>query len=366
MAQPSIPDSTASLEVRRGDLGSSRVVREPLPALERGQALLRIERFGLTANNVTYGVTGDTLGYWRFFPAEDGWGRIPAWGFAEVVAGEVEGLETGTRMFGYLPMAAHLLVEPTRVRGSGFTDASAHRRDLPAPYNAYRRTDADLLYSARTENLQTVLLPLFMTSFVLDDFLDDHAWFGAEQVVVSSASSKTAIGLAMLASRRESRPTVVALTSPGNVGFVDSLGCYDGVVTYGSLTQLDATRPTVYVDVAGDTDLRAHVHELFATALNYSCVVGMSHWDAPHGGHVTGVRPTEFFAPSQVEKRIGDWGPDGYRTRMAASWSTLVDGVQNWLAIEEVDGLGAAQHAYERLLAGRPDPRRASVVTMGG
>lgn len=124
-------DLQRTLEVRRDDLAATRVLDEPLPAVGVGQALLRVERFGLSANNVTYGVTGDALGYWRFFPGTDGWGRIPAWGFAQVVAGDVNGLPAGTRVFGYLPMGTHLLLEPTRVRASGFEDGSAHGVSCP-------------------------------------------------------------------------------------------------------------------------------------------------------------------------------------------------------------------------------------------
>lgn len=363
---PALPLSTSYLEVRRDDLATTRLVDEPVPDIEPGQALLRIERFGLTANNVTYGVAGDTLGYWRFFPAAEGWGRIPAWGFAEVVASEVDGLDVGARVFGYVPMGTHLLVEPTKVRNSGFTDASAHRAELPAPYNAYRRVDADPLYSPDDENLQALLLPLYMTSFVLDDYLDDNAWFGAQQVITSSASAKTAIGTATLSAGRQVRPRIVGLTSTGNVDFVSSLGCYDTVVPYGSLDRLDTTRPAVYVDVAGDTTLRAEIHERFGDALTHSCVVGMSHWDAPHTSPVNGPRPTLFFAPSQIEKRIGEWGGSGYQQRLGDAWSRLVTDAATWLQVNEADGLPGAQQTYARLLAGQTDPRSASVVVLAG
>ena len=39
-----------------------------MPPLAQGQVRLRVERFALTANTVTYATTGDTLGYWDFFP----------------------------------------------------------------------------------------------------------------------------------------------------------------------------------------------------------------------------------------------------------------------------------------------------------
>ena len=54
-----------------------------MPPLSDGEVLARIDRFALTANNVTYGVMGERIGYWKFFPVEaEEDGIIPVWGFA--------------------------------------------------------------------------------------------------------------------------------------------------------------------------------------------------------------------------------------------------------------------------------------------
>ena len=75
------------LEIDRGHLATTRLTGEALAELSPGQVRFRIERFAVTSNTVTYAVTGDVLGYWDFFPAtEPGWGRVPAMGWAEVVA----------------------------------------------------------------------------------------------------------------------------------------------------------------------------------------------------------------------------------------------------------------------------------------
>ncbi|HZK16324.1 MAG TPA: DUF2855 family protein, partial [Solirubrobacterales bacterium] len=98
--------------VKRDDLRETRLVESDPPALEPGQALLRVESFGMTANNVTYAVMGEAMNYWDFFPAEDGWGRVPMWGFAAVERSEADGVEPGTRVYGYLPPSSRLLVTP--------------------------------------------------------------------------------------------------------------------------------------------------------------------------------------------------------------------------------------------------------------
>jgi hypothetical protein len=120
------------------------------------------------------------------------------------------------------------VVEPTGVGPKGFRDASAHRRHLPAPYNGLTTTTGDLAYDADLEDLQILYRPLFMTSFVLADFIRDNDAFGAETVVISSASSKTSYGTAFLLDGLHR----VGLTSAGNREFTEGLGCYDEVVTY--------------------------------------------------------------------------------------------------------------------------------------
>ena len=47
---------------------------------------MKVDRFAFTANNITYAVLGDELKYWQLFPAPEGFGNIPVWGFGEVIA----------------------------------------------------------------------------------------------------------------------------------------------------------------------------------------------------------------------------------------------------------------------------------------
>ena len=117
-----------------------------------GEAVLAIDSFGLTSNNITYVVMGDAMNYWDFFPSgEDGWGRPPVWGFAEVAASKVDGVDEGQRLYGYFPCASHLVVRPDRIAETGFIDGAEHRKPLPSAYQGYRRVDADPAYDADRE-----------------------------------------------------------------------------------------------------------------------------------------------------------------------------------------------------------------------
>jgi hypothetical protein len=350
--------------VAKDDLHSCRFEDAPAITLGPGQALLRVDAFGLTSNNITYAMFGEAMSYWSFFGAEEGWGRVPVWGFAEVSASEVPELEVGTRVFGYLPPSSELLVQPAHVSASGFTDASGHRAALPGAYNRYASTSADQMYDAEHEDEQMLLRPLFLTSYLIDDFLDDAGFFGADTVVLSSASSKTASALAFELSLRK-RVLVVGLTSSRSAEFARTLCVYDHVLAYDQLESLPAGR-AVYVDMAGDAELRAGVHGHYRNELAHSAVVGATHHDRM--GHVPdalpGPRPTFFFAPDRIAKRAVDWGAEGLQQRMADAWHPYLEWADGWLEVIHGHGADAVKSAYLDLLDGRIDPATAHVLSL--
>jgi len=358
-------------EVRREHLKETRFFNEAIPVAGDGELSLRIDSFALTSNNITYAVTGDMLGYWRFFPpaggASEGWGRIPVWGFADVIESRVPGIEAGERFYGYYPMASHLRVQPQRVGPLGFSDASAARAGLPAVYNRYQRCASDPLYRPDSEAMLPLFRPLFTTAFFLDDFLADNDFFGASNVVLSSASSKTSISLAWLLRRREGeRCAVIGLTSTGNRDFVRSLGCYDEVFSYEELVELPRD-PMVFVDMAGNAALRDELHNAFATQLRYSCSVGATHWEASQidgGAPLPGPTPTLFFAPAQVEKRMEDWGAEGVAQRPAEVWTPFLETASSWLQIRREAGPEAVHESYLALLENRASPSVGYILNL--
>ena len=337
--------------------------------LAEGEVLLNVDRFSFTANNITYAALGEAFHYWDFFPVERPWGQIPVWGFADVTASRHPEVAVGDRIYGYLPMARQLRVEPGRLSKSGFTDIAAHRKGLAGIYNQYVFTANDPAYRPEHEAFQMLLRPLLVTSFLLDDFLAREDFFGAEQVILTSASSKTALGLAfMLNHQRESRgqpKTLTALTSPGNVGFVRGLGYYDRVVAYDDLETLDAEQPSVSVDFAGNGQVLSRLHEHFGDQLQFSSLVGASHWDQRSGGKgLPGPKPELFFAPKYWEQAAGEYGTAGLMQRFAALWAPLVASMESWMTINEVRGAEAVTRAYEDTLEGRVSPDQGLILTL--
>ncbi len=353
---------TATFAVARDDLRRTRWIEAAAPASQAGRARLRIERFALTSNNITYAAFGVTMRYWDFFPSGDPEsGCIPVWGFATVVESTAPGVEVGERFYGYFPISEEVVLEPVRADERGFIDGAAHRRDLHAVYNHYLRCSSDPLHSTAHEDLIALLRPLFVTSFLIDDFLADNGYFGATTVLLSSASSKTAYGLAFcLAQRRAAAEgaAVVGLTSPANREFTASLGCYDDVALYAEVGALRAEGAVVYVDMSGSATLRAAVHERWKDRLAYSCSVGGTAWDDLGSGRgLPGPRPQLFFAPAQARKRLDGWGERGFHERLAVAWKAFVARVSDpqrpWLRVVTGRGRADVEATYAALLDGR-------------
>lgn len=340
------------VEVRRKAFGETRITSHLAPELADGEVLTRVERFALTANNVSYALSGDMIGYWKFFPVEEPWGMVPVWGFADIVQSRCDALPVGERIWGFLPMASHVVLKPTMVTAGAFTDGADHRAPLPAIYNNYQRTSGDPPEMKALEDERCILFPLFTTSFILCDYLADNSFFGARQLIVGSASSKTALGLCNLLMRvGGARPRVIGLTSAQNVDFVRKLGVCDEVRCYDQIDGLDASTPAAFVDMAGSADVIGAIHRLFGANLKVSTGVGATHWDAPRfRGEGAAVPHNFFFAPGQLMKREQEWGPGEVVRRASREAARMSVELRGLIRVQREAGARAVAMAFERLV----------------
>jgi hypothetical protein len=360
---PPMADADLVFEVRKSDWKETRFVEGPVPTLAPGQVLFRVDRFALTANNVTYAFAGDMLGYWRFFPCAEGWGRIPVMGFADVVRSTHPEVKEGTRCFGFYPMGRHLVIQPGAVSPAQIVDEATHRAGLAPTYAQYLPTTGDAVWSEKREDQILLMRGLFMTSFLADDFLAEQGWKGARSVLISSASSKTSIALAFQV-KQGARVRAIGLTSARNLAFVRGLGFYDEVVTYEEIASLPV-EPAVFVDMAGDGAVTAAVHRRFGDALAYDCTIGATHWSAERRNEdLPGPKPEFFFAPAQIVKRSQDWGPQGLARRLAAAWTTFCDASDAWLHVVRSRGRDGLARVYQDTLAGRTHPADGQIVSL--
>ena len=293
------------------------------------------------------------------------------WGFAEVERSAAQEVEPGMRLYGYLPPTSYVVLTPTDAGAYGLVDASPHRAALPSSYQRYLATGSDPFYRADTEDLQTLLRPLFSTAFLIDDQLVDDRLTARGPVVISSASSKTAIGAAYLLAQRD-EVELVGLTSTRNVEFVERLGIYGQAVTYDAIASLDRG-PATFVDIAGDPAVRLAVHAHYGEELVYSMTVGATHWQefgagggiGAGGDQLPGPSPTFFFAPDRRAKRSEEWGgPAELARRISAAWHPFCEWTRSWLEVMDGHGFEAVQRAYLDVLDGRVDAKTAHVLTL--
>lgn len=351
-------------EVDRADFRTLRLVEQEPVRPEDGQVRLAVDRFALTANNISYALSGDTLGYWDFFPASGRWGRIPVIGVGTVVESANDEIAVGGRYFGFFPMAGAVTVDA--VAGpSGFRDAGAHREGHASIYVSFVDIARDPTFPVDLVDEYLLLRGLYMTSFLIDDFLADRADFGAEQVIVTSASSKTSIALLFCLAARGL--PVVGLTSARNRGFVDRLGFAEHVVTYDDIESLGQDTDSVVVDVAGNADVLRRLHAHLGDQIRHSTQVGATHWEeAGRGLPPTGPRPEFFFAPGQAEKRRAEWGGAELDRRLDEGFRSFAADSGRWLRICHGSGPEAVAAAYREVVDGETAPETGHVLSMHG
>ncbi len=359
-----------AIDIDRDDVTQAQIVAADT-SVGHGEILVQIDSYAMTANNVTYavfgkpaGLFGNDQGYWDFFAERNTPGRLPVWGFATVLVSDIEGVAPGDRFYGYYPMASHAVLVPGNITPHGFTDVTPRRTTLPPIYNQYQRIEALGDYRAEHHDYWPVFRPLFLTGWLIADQFEDDGDYGAAQILVASASSKTAIGLGYTMKQRASGPQAIGLTSSANAPALAALDIYDRVVAYDDIdTLIDPTLPSALVDMAGNGAVTRAVHQHLGDNLKHSMIVGKSHWDAaPEMGALPGPERLGFFAPARSQKRIADWGGRGFGERLAAAWLGFMDVAPTIASIDKRSGADAALASYQEVLGGKADPKSGIVI----
>ncbi len=358
-----------TIAIDRDDIRAATL--EPLaPAtLAQGEVEVSIDSYAMTANNITYavfgkpsGLFGNDQGYWDFFSERGTPGRLPIWGFATVTQSKADGIAVGDRFYGYYPMASHVVLSPARVSGHGFIDVTPRRTTLPGIYNQYQRLEALGDYRLEHHDYWPVFRPLFLTGWLIADQFEDEGDYGAQQIIIASASSKTAIGLGFsIGLRAGPRPRTIGLTSPGSVETLRATGVYDAVIGYDAIDTLAAV-PSALVDMAGNGAVTGQVHYHLADMLRKSIVVGKSHWDADSGGAMPGPPREGFFAPARSEKRVAEWGGAAFAKAIGAAWLSFMERAPDLARIDAHEGGEAARAAYLEVLSGQADPKAGIII----
>ncbi len=357
--------------VKIDDLQQAKFVEKTYPdKLLSNQVLLEIDQFSFTSNNITYGVVGEQMNYWDFFPTQSGYGIIPAWGLANVIISNHPDVQVGQRFFGYYPMSSHLLVTIYSVSSKGFVDNTEHRKALPPIYNFYTNTEQDPTFAPETEKLISIFRPLFVTSFLIDDHLAEQNFYKASQILITSASSKTAQALACLLANRKKENALnfdlLGLTSKKNIEFVRQLNWYDQTMSYDSISQLNSNERFVVIDFAGNHNTQFKLQTLLNDKLIYNCLVGLVDWQNLEGENPLPKKGEFFFAPAHAEKRQKEWGLAKFQQKIGIAWQQFMDAIQSTILIKEHIGTQGLEQLYLDMLNGKIDPKYGYIVRLNG
>jgi hypothetical protein len=359
-----------AIKIDRNNISEANNINFQLPDAEgllAGTVLLKLDLFSLTTNNITYAVTGNSLKYWDFFPVDAGHSMLPVWGFGEVVASNHSEVKIGERFYGYYPMASHILVHPDKVNAFGFSDANPSRKSNNPVYDHYLNVSADESFQLENEAMHSLYRPLFITSFLTNDFLEENNSFGAEQILITSASSKTGYGLASILHEQnkilEGKTDIVAMTSNSNVEFVKGLGTYDSIITYDNWKELDTSKPTCIIDFTGNQKLLKQIAAHLGDAHVYTSLIGAVQNDKLDDIEGAIKHGQFFFAPIQAQKCIARWGHAEFNRKYSKALNDFIRQTATWLEVKKIDGEDNIKNAYLSLLTQSPSPKEGLVAS---
>lgn len=328
-----------------------------------GEIRVRIDKFGLTSNNVTYAALGRAFHYFKFFPAAGPWSALPVWGLGTIVASRAPGLSEGARMYGYFPAARETTLPVAASSELGFR---VDRPELPpqhALYGQYTLLDRDPFQVAGQEELMMVMRPLFMTGLLLADYLTVTKRLGAQGVLISSAASKTSYGLAC-ALKAAGESKVIGLASARGAASARALNVYDTVLTYEEIDKLDPALMVAYVDVAGSGPVREALQRRLGEALRGIIAVGLTHWnEGAFGSKQPGVQVETFFAPGWSAQRQKELGA-AFFAQLQSGWLAQMESAQRHFKLVNKQGVEALSAAFDALVKGQADPEEAWVHTL--
>ncbi|WP_018255498.1 DUF2855 family protein [Salinispora mooreana] len=343
---------------RRDDLTTTEIRPNRLRPLQPGEARLTVERVGITTNTATYARFGDSpMRFMSAFAAPQGWGIVPAWGFATVTESRAPVLPIDSRHFGYLPMSTHHVVSPQPVAG-GFVDTTPERDFLHTWYRTYEAAQPHHL-----DDRRALLHPLFPASYNAAEFVLGLAGSGGCTVVITSASSKTAIGLAFQLANRDGVATL-GLTSSEHREFTDGLGLYDKVSGYDDLSHVPVTGPAVLVDLTNSVERMRAVYRHLGTNLTATVLLGFTHPRTSFAPPALGPpEPQMFFTPAVEQEAMAVQGEGNYKRRFAEAEAKFLAGAAQWLTVTHAEGPESLAAAVHAVLAGKVPPDRAEVLT---
>lgn len=325
--------------------------------LSSGAMLVHIERFGFSCNNLASAMAPGVASVWpQAFAAEGDNLLLPVWGIAQVVAANNAEYEVDDWIFGCFPMSRYCLldpsVEPLDRYAIGIDPLlNPSVENLPVLVNAGPE-------SLNEVDLQIMLRPLLMAAFMVLEELTESQFWHCQQIIVSCASSKTAMGLSYFlqeyfhTATALERPAIIGLTSESKQEFVRTHGHYDRVESYENFRQLDQA-DTVLMDFSGNFKMQRMLMYYLKERLIHAYALGACHWGEQDAGEV--ITSCEYFSALDFYYQR-QAGSSDLNTRFQQSWPGASAAFTEWLKPLAVNGPEGVRWVYEQILAGTSQP----------
>ena len=262
-------------------------------------------------------------------------------------------------LYGSFPISSHVVLKVGNITADALDEVSTQRQMLPPSYNHYERISSHSSNGSQFTDLKILFQPLFGTSFFLDDYLSEEKnLLNSQRIIITSASSKTALGLAFLLSVRKLDQEIIGLTSSSNVTFSEASGYYDRVLSYDHVGILSSIMSTFVADFAGNEAVLSALE----STLNLSsiCRIGASHGQIPSNSHKT--ETSFFFVPNHVRKRRDEWGEVTLNRKLLEAMILFLESTECWLQLKRVNGMSDFEELYLKMLNGYVNPDEGNIV----
>lgn len=177
------------------------------------------------------------------------------WGIAQVTESQLDNVQVGTKYIAMLPIGESVSFRTPRVDTEDDNVLIVDRPTTNPDYNVFRKLDDE--DDEHYEDLALACSPGIITGFGLNFHLRNCDFYGADALVVTSASSKVALALAVYLKHNDNPVTkkIIGYTSESNEEFCRKTGLYDEIMGYEDALNCERRAKKkmkyVIVDIAG-------------------------------------------------------------------------------------------------------------------
>jgi len=393
------PIKRVMVSTLRKNKAQTVVLHDELPALERDEIRMSVDKVGLSANNMFYAQMGEAP-FLKFFavypvPHRQDLANVPAWGTATIIASAHADFQVGEQYRGFLHITDVVQMKAKRTP-EGFVAYGGNRDKLNKAYNGFIKVkdtkSSPFQGTGSKADLATVAAPGALSAFLLCELMRMNAFYGGNSIVLTSASSKLSLATAFLLKAERADGTikrVVGYSSPSHVAFVRSTGSFDEVLTYDQDLPADESLKPVLIDVAGDARIYRRLQKRLAKGL----AVGGTHSSAKSSTFAafgpSGIlklvgsmlappavgqwldkrvhpRLEMFFAPTVLTQLAARWGRSVLDEKCDAALASFVDAAleNHWITVVRAETLPAIQAEYQRIVEATVPPSEAIILSL--